>query len=40
MEQAFADQSPAVLGTLLENYRAFLRFLERRLGDRAMACGS
>ncbi|HUR35635.1 MAG TPA: sigma-70 family RNA polymerase sigma factor [Vicinamibacterales bacterium] len=27
----------APLATLLENHRAFLRFLERRLGDRAIA---
>ena len=29
--------SPAHLATLLENHRAFLRYLERRVGDRALA---
>ena len=29
------DQAP--LSTLLENHRAFLRYLERRVGDRALA---
>jgi RNA polymerase sigma factor (sigma-70 family) len=28
---------PAPLETLLENHRAFLRYLERRVGDRALA---
>jgi RNA polymerase sigma-70 factor (ECF subfamily) len=31
-----ADNAPPV-ATLLENHRAFLRYLERRLGDRALA---
>lgn len=31
------DQSQAPLAVLLENHRAFLRYLERRLGDREMA---
>jgi RNA polymerase sigma-70 factor (ECF subfamily) len=36
MEQPQA-QTPAALATLVENQRAFLRFLERRVGDRAAA---
>lgn len=31
------DETPAPLATLLENHRAFLRYLERRVGDRALA---
>ena len=31
------DTNAALLGTLLENHRAFLRFLEQRVGDRALA---
>ena len=31
------DDTPAPLATLLENHRAFLRYLERRVGDRALA---
>jgi hypothetical protein len=29
--------TPAALAILLENHRAFLRYLERRVGDRALA---
>jgi pimeloyl-ACP methyl ester carboxylesterase len=29
--------NPAPIATLLENHRAFLRYLERRVGDRALA---
>jgi len=32
-----ADESPAPLDVLLENHRVFLRYLERRVGDRALA---
>jgi RNA polymerase sigma-70 factor (ECF subfamily) len=32
-----AAADPAPVGILLENHRAFLRFLERRVGDRALA---
>ena len=32
-----ADETPAPLAILLENHRAFLAFLERRVGDRALA---
>ena len=32
-----ADDRPAPLNILLENHRAFLRYLERRVGDRALA---
>ena len=32
-----AEESPAPVVTLLENHRAFLRYLERRVGDRALA---
>ena len=32
-----AAESPAPVSTLLENHRAFLRYLERRVGDRALA---
>lgn len=31
------DESSAPIATLLENHRAFLRYLERRVGDRALA---
>lgn len=31
------DETPAPLALLLENHRAFLRYLERRLGDRHLA---
>ena len=39
MEQAEAsiDDTPAPLAVLLENHRAFLRYLERRVGDRELA---
>ena len=32
-----AADSPALVATLLENHRAFLSYLERRVGDRALA---
>lgn len=32
-----AAESPAPVTALLENHRAFLRYLERRVGDRALA---
>ena len=32
-----AHETPGPIGTLLENHRAFLRYLERRVGDRALA---
>ena len=31
------DETPASLAVLLENHRAFLKYLERRVGDRALA---
>jgi len=31
------ESEPTPVGTLLENHRAFLRYLERRVGDRALA---
>ena len=31
------DETPAALALLLENHRAFLRYLERRVGDRELA---
>jgi RNA polymerase sigma factor (sigma-70 family) len=31
------DDTPAPLATLLDNHRAFLRYLEGRVGDRALA---
>jgi RNA polymerase sigma-70 factor (ECF subfamily) len=31
------DETPAPLATLLENHRAFLKYLERRVGDRELA---
>jgi RNA polymerase sigma-70 factor (ECF subfamily) len=35
--EAATDETRAPLDTLLENHRAFLRYLERRVGDRALA---
>jgi RNA polymerase sigma-70 factor (ECF subfamily) len=35
--QSNTDTNAALLATLLENHRAFLRYLERRVGDRALA---
>jgi len=35
--EAPADTGPAPLAVLLDNHRAFLGYLERRVGDRAMA---
>jgi RNA polymerase sigma-70 factor (ECF subfamily) len=35
--EPLADETPAPLATLLENHRAFLRFLERRVGERELA---
>src|SRR5687767_15881822 len=32
-----ADETPAALAILLENHRAFLKYLERRVGDRELA---
>ena len=32
-----AAENPPPVATLLENHRAFLRYLERRVGDRALA---
>lgn len=32
-----AAEHPALVATLLENHRAFLQYLERRVGDRALA---
>jgi RNA polymerase sigma factor (sigma-70 family) len=37
IERMHTDASPAPLETLLENHRAFLKYLERRVGDRALA---
>ena len=34
---AAGDDTPAPVVTLLENHRAFLRYLERRVGDRQLA---
>ena len=36
-DKAFDGSDADVVGTLVENYRRFLAFLERRLGDRAAA---
>jgi len=36
-EPASADDRARVANVLVENHRAFLRFLERRVGDRALA---
>jgi RNA polymerase sigma factor (sigma-70 family) len=33
----YAAEGEALVETLLENHRAFLRYLERRVGDRALA---
>jgi RNA polymerase sigma-70 factor (ECF subfamily) len=35
--ESVADESLAPLDVLLENHRAFLRYLERRVGDRELA---
>lgn len=35
--EPLTDDQPAPLATLLENHRAFLRYLERRVGDRELA---
>ena len=35
--QLNTDTHAALLSMLLENHRAFLRYLERRVGDRALA---
>ena len=35
--EPLTDDSPAPLDVLLENHRLFLRYLERRVGDRAVA---
>ena len=35
--EPLTDDKPAPLATLLENHRAFLRYLERRVGDRDLA---
>jgi hypothetical protein len=32
-----SEESPAPLDLLVENHRAFLRYLERRVGDRELA---
>ncbi len=32
-----SEDSPAPLDALVENHRAFLRYLERRVGDRELA---
>jgi len=37
METVDTDADAAPLTTLLENHRTFLRYLERRVGDRALA---
>jgi RNA polymerase sigma-70 factor (ECF subfamily) len=37
IERMHADEAPAAVATLLENHRAFLQYLERRVGDRALA---
>lgn len=37
MQPEAEAETPAALATLVENQRAFLRFLERRVGDRATA---
>jgi RNA polymerase sigma-70 factor (ECF subfamily) len=34
---AHPEEAPAPIDVLLENHRAFLRFLERKVGDRALA---
>ena len=35
--ESLHDETPAPLALLLENHRAFLHYLERRVGDRALA---
>jgi RNA polymerase sigma factor (sigma-70 family) len=35
--ESLPDETPASLAILLENHRAFLRYLERRVGDRELA---
>jgi RNA polymerase sigma factor (sigma-70 family) len=35
--ESLPDETPAQLAILLENHRAFLRYLERRVGDRELA---
>ena len=35
--ESLPDETAAPLGILLENHRAFLRYLERRVGDRELA---
>ena len=35
--QPLIEDTPAPLAILLDNHRAFLRYLERRVGDRALA---
>ena len=35
--ESLTDETPAPLAVLLENHRAFLKYLERRVGDRALA---
>src|SRR5687768_12401262 len=37
MDDPTAADTPAMLATLLDNHRAFLGYLERRTGDRALA---
>lgn len=37
MQASEGMETPAALGILLENHRAFLIYLERRVGDRALA---
>jgi len=37
MQAAEPPETPAALTLLLENHRAFLKYLERRVGDRALA---
>src|SRR5687768_17292005 len=37
MDDPIAADTPATLATLLDNHRAFLGYLERRIGDRALA---
>jgi RNA polymerase sigma factor (sigma-70 family) len=37
VQTAEPPETPAPLAILLENHRAFLRYLERRIGDRALA---
>jgi RNA polymerase sigma-70 factor (ECF subfamily) len=35
--ESLHDEAPAPLAILLDNHRAFLKYLERRVGDRALA---